>query len=152
MSVSRSLQLLCLAGVLAVCLPAGAESLASSASSAGSASSGSISDSLSGSSNSSNNDKKVANGPYRIIDVAATPERAGMARVTMLAADDTHNRVVLDLPQPTFDKQRLGAGDMVYAQNRAYGIEFARNDTGEAFFLVLADDWYRELASRPVGL
>jgi hypothetical protein len=40
----------------------------------------------------------------------------------------------------------------VHAQRRVYGFEFARGDTREAFYLVLADEWYDELAARPVQL
>ena len=139
-----------LAAALTVACNANADSFVSSASSAGSQSSGSISDSLNGSSNSSSRDNKVANGPY-IIDVAAVPGRTGMTRLT-LQADATRAPLVLDLPQVALDKQQLAQGDMVHAQNRAYGIEFSRNDTRAAFFLVLADDWYGEMATRPVSL
>lgn len=98
MKIPLSLRLVVAAGALGWALQAQAESIASSASSAGSASSGSVSDSLAGSSNSSNgNGKKVADGEYRIIQIAATPERAGRTRVT-LQADDPQQRVVLDLP------------------------------------------------------
>jgi hypothetical protein len=93
----------------------------------------------------------VADGEYRIIQIAATPDRAGRTRVTM-QADDPQQRVVLDLPQATFDKQGLVAGDVMYAHNRVYGIEFGRQDTRQPFYLVLADEWYGELASRPVGI
>jgi hypothetical protein len=136
---------------LGLCLNARADSFASSASSAGSASSGSVSNSLSGSSNSSTGGNKTADGSYRIIDIAQTPARDGMARLT-LQGDAPQQRIVLDLPQATFAQQHLDTGDLVYAQNRAYGIEFARNDTRAAFYLVLADAWYDELAARPVGI
>jgi len=152
MNMPLSLRLVFVAGALGFALLAQAESFASSASSAGSASSGSVSDSLAGSSNSSNGDrKKVADGEYRIIQIAATPDRAGRTRVTM-QADDPQQRVVLDLPQSTFDQQGLAAGDAMYARNRVYGIEFGRGDTHQPFYLVLADEWYGELASRPVGI
>jgi hypothetical protein len=72
-----------------------------------------------------------------------------MTRVTLEANGASF---VLTLPQQTFDKQQLAAGDMVLAKNREYGIEFARNDTREAFYLVLADEWYGELGSRPVTM
>lgn len=145
------LRFACVAVALGVAMNANAESFASSASSAGSASSGSVSDSLKGSSNSSTGNNKTANGPYRIIDIAQAPDGAHMARVTMQGVMP-EQRIVLDLPKTTFDQQQLGKGDMVFAQNRSYGIEFARNDTREAFFLVLADDFHREMASRPVGI
>nr|WP_113865847.1 hypothetical protein [Brenneria salicis]NMN90777.1 hypothetical protein [Brenneria salicis ATCC 15712 = DSM 30166]RBP63496.1 hypothetical protein DES54_1119 [Brenneria salicis ATCC 15712 = DSM 30166]RLM30927.1 hypothetical protein BHG07_07725 [Brenneria salicis ATCC 15712 = DSM 30166] len=124
-------------------------SSASSASSAGSASSGSVSDSLSGSSDSSKDNEKTAGGNYRIIDVADAPNRTGFRRVT-LQGDDTRRSLVLDLPLAVLDKQGLEAGDMVLAQQRVYGLEFARGDTREAFYLVLADNWHDDLAARAV--
>ncbi|MQA20753.1 hypothetical protein [Rugamonas rivuli] len=152
MSISSSCRMVFVAGALAGSLAAHADSFVSSASSAGSASSGSISDSLNGSSNSSGGDKrKVADGEYRIIQIAATPDRADRTRITM-QANDPQQRIVLDLPQITFDKQQLAVGDALYAQNRAYGIEFGRSDKHQPFYLVLADEWYGELASRPVSL
>ena len=150
MPLSSPLRLLCFAAAMGLGLNAHADSFASSASSAGSASSGSVSDSLHGSSGSSTGERKTANGAYRIIDIAQAPAKAGMARVTMVG-EAPEQRIVLDLPKTTFDQQHLGKGDLVYAQNRAYGIEFARNDTRAAFFLVLEDAWYGELAARPVG-
>lgn len=140
-----------LAAAASVALQAHADSLASSASSAGSASSGSVSDSFRGSSNSSTGGRQTADGDYRIIEVAKAPDRAGIARLT-LQADDPQQRVVLDLPQAIVDRQALGAGGVVELKNRVYGIEFARGDTREAFYLVLADDWHGELAARPVSL
>ncbi|MFZ4875582.1 hypothetical protein ACL9RI_10885 [Janthinobacterium sp. Mn2066] len=149
--MKTTLRLLGLAAALATAHLAHADSIVSSASSAGSASSGSISDSLNGSSNSSRHDRRVANGPYRIIEIAALPGREGMTRLT-LQAEAQQEPLTLDLPKATFDKQQLAQGDAVHAQNRDYGIEFSRNDNRVAFFLVLADDWYGELASRPVSM
>jgi len=150
MNSSTALRI-CLAIGLGTSLHAHAESFASSASSAGSASSGSVSDSFRGSSNSSKDDDKKADGDYRIIEVADSPDRAGIARITM-QADAPGQRIVLDLPRETFARQHLGQGDIVHAQHRVYGIEFARGDTREAFFLVLDDDWHGELAARPLSL
>lgn len=134
--------------------PAWANSFASSASSAGSASVGSVSDSFRGSSNSSTGGDKVADGDYRILQIANAPDRTGITRVTLRAADDTDAQpdFTLDLPQDTFERQQLSRGDLVRATQRVYGYEFARSDTREPFFLVLADDWYGDLDPRPVGL
>lgn len=151
MSTSSAFRCIVAVGALTLALGAQAESFASSASSAGSASSGSVSDSLSGSSDSSKSDRKVADGDYRIIQIAQTPDRAGRTRVT-LQADDPAQRIVLDMPQTTFEQQQLAAGDTMYAHNRVYGIEFGRADTRQPFYLVLADEWYGELGSRPVTL
>jgi hypothetical protein len=135
-------------------LPAHAESLASSASSAGSASLGSASDSIQGSSKSSTAPAKVAAGDYRIEQVNPAPDRPGMVRVVLqaVANDSADGAFVLVLPQLTFDQQALARGDKVSASERPYGLEFARADTRTAFFLVLADDWKRELDPRPVKL
>ncbi len=149
MNLPRSLRLVCFVVAAGVASHTYAESFASSASSAGSDSSGSVSDSLSGSSNSSKNDDKKADGDYRITDVADAPDRTGFRRLTM-QADDSQQRIVLDLPVAVLDKQGLGRGDLVHAQHRVYGYEFARGDTREAFYLVLADNWHAELAPRLV--
>lgn len=139
---------LCLGAVLTPSLAVHADSLASTASSAGSASSGSVSTSLTGSSNSSSGDNKTADADYRITDVAQAPGRDGFVRVTM--ESDAAQRLVLDLPAAVFEPQRLARGDAIRAGQREWGMEFARADTREAFFLVLADDWHRELEPRRV--
>jgi type IV secretory pathway TrbL component len=142
-----------IAAVLATALNAQADSFTSSvASSAGSASSGSVSASLRGSSKSSFDGDKVAEGDYRITEVAQATDREGFTRVAMQSDSDAQQRIVLELPQATFAKERLGPGDLVHAQQRTYGTAFARGDTREAFYLVLADDWYGGLAARPVSL
>lgn len=149
------LRMIAAVAALGLAFSAQADSFASSASSAGSASSGSVSDSLSGSSNSSNNGNKVADGDYRIIRIDATPERAGSTRVTMQAPEQEpgkEQRIVLDLPQATFERQQLVVGDAIHAQNRVYGLEFGRADNRQPFYLVLADEWHGELASRPLSL
>ena len=143
------LRLACAAAVLGAAMFAHADSFTSSASSAGSASSGSVSDSLRGSSKSSTGGDKAAAGDYRIIEVAKAPDRAGIARITM-QADDPQQRIVLDLPREIVDKDSLSPGDIVRTRKHVYGYEFARGDTHEAFYLVLADEWYGELAARPV--
>lgn len=146
-----------LACIILSCLAAATSSQAgsftSSASSAGSASVGSLSDSIRGSSNSSRT-TQVAEGDYRIIDVAEAADRPGLLRLTLqlATAAGQDGEFFLDLPEPTFARQGLARGDIVSAQRRPYGLAFARADTREAFFLVLADDWFRELDPRPVTL
>jgi hypothetical protein len=150
MNLLLTLRLACFAAATGIAAVAHADSFTSSASSAGSASSGSVSDSLHGSSKSSTGGDKTADLDYRIIDVAAIPGRAGVARITM-RADDLDQEIALDLPQSIVEQQRLQPGDSVHSRKQVYGYEFARSDTREAFFLVLADDWYNDLAARPVN-
>ncbi len=136
-------------------LSAQADTITSSASSAGSASSASVSDSLRGSSDSSSGRRQVADGDYRVIQVADAAGRPGMLRVT-LRATAAADEFALELPAQALAARGLAAGDVVQARNRPYGIEFAHaaqvQRPREAFFLVLADDWQREIAPRAVGL
>lgn len=137
---------------------------ASSASSAVSDSVGAsvagVSGSLTTSSNSSST-KDVAQGDYRIVDVAAAETRPGLGAHVKLtlqrerAAGEpvgAHDTLFLTLPQNTFESTGLGRDQRVAATPRSYGIEFAHADTQQAFFLVLEDHWLHELASRPVVL
>lgn len=124
------------------------------------ASSAGISGSLTTSSNSSST-KDVAQGEYRIVDVAAAEPRPGLGAQVRLRlqrelpagqAAGAHDTLFLTLPQSTFESSGLGRDQRVAATHRSYGIEFARADTKKAFFLVLEDHWLQELASRPVVL
>jgi hypothetical protein len=153
---SAALPLVCLAlgGLAAAPGPAPAESLASSASGASSASVGSLSDSVQGSSNSSTRDRTVAGGDYRVIEVAAVDGRPGLLRLTLRPDDAGPDAAVLrlDLPQPTWQREGLRAGDLIQARPRPYGLELARADTRQAFYLLLADDWRRDLDARALSL
>lgn len=149
MKRSSLLRFLCLGALIGMTGHTRAESFTSMASSAGSASSGSVSGSLHSSSGSSKDDEKTVNGDYRIVDVAEIADKEGQVRVTMVA-DASQQRIALDLPAAVLAKQGLGRGDMIHAQPRAYGFEFARGDTHEPIYLVLSDNWQSELAPRPV--
>jgi hypothetical protein len=130
-----------------------ADSFTSSASSASSESVGSISTSFGKSSDSSSDDKKVADGNYRVIDTAALPDRPGLLRVTLrTAAAGRSDEFQLYLPQATAERAGIAAGAEVSTRTRPYGIEFSRTDTGNAFFLALADDWFNELSPNAVKL
>lgn len=139
----------------AAALPAGASSTAaSSASEGGSASVGSVSDSFEKSSDSSSKKEKTAAGDYKVIEVAAMAERPGMLRMKLqLVADSSEDKAFfLYLPAQALAQTPVEAGQVVSARERAYGMEFAKADTGRAFFLVLHDEWYRELQSKAVVL
>ncbi|MFT3812568.1 MAG: hypothetical protein QM740_04225 [Acidovorax sp.] len=130
------------------CLPGHAESFASSASSAGSASSGSVSDSIGASSNGSK--QAVAEGPYRVMEVALAPDHPGKLRLTLRAEAQAANEFFLYVPQQALAARALAAGDRVQASRRPYGWEFAHADTRTAFFLALEEGWQRDLDSRVV--
>jgi hypothetical protein len=159
-----------LALALACALPAWAES-ASSAGLSGSASAsvGSASDSLGRSSAGSSRQggHARAEGDYRIVEVAALAERPGMARLSLhpVASADAGQGLAdpRDTPSPdgAFDlvlplrvvrQALLEPGRVVTARPRPYGLEFAQGEPRQAFFLVLDDDWMRELAPKAVPL
>lgn len=148
------LALACAAGAAFAALPAAASDLASSASSAGSSASvGSSSASVEASSGSSGGgEKKVAEGGYRIVEVAEAADRpAGGVRLKLEPLQPGHGAAfALVLPQAAYDDSRLGVGDVVQARHRHYGIEFARADSMRPFFLALDDAWHRELRTTPV--
>jgi hypothetical protein len=132
-----------------------AASSASSASSEGSSASvGSVSGSFEASSNSSSQGGKTAQGDYRIVDVAAVPERPGMQRVALqsVADDGPQGAFALILPQATLDRTPLGAGQVITAQQRSFGVEFALREAQAPFFLVLDDARHRELNIRAVTI
>ena len=137
-------------------LPAGAASSASSESVGSSSTSvGSLSNSIGRSSDSSSNkDKNVADGDYRVIEVAAAVDQPGKLRVKLQAAtdDSINGELFLTLPPTAVARGQLASGALVSARQRAYGIEFAAGAQRQPFFLVMRDDWFRELDSKPVVL
>jgi hypothetical protein len=142
--------LLCAAG-----LPAWAASSASSAvSDSVSAVSDSASNSLKKSSNSSSGTHDVADGDYRIVDVALAEDRPGAVRLTLqaLATPGIEGEIQLVVPRQTLADAGLGAGRIVTAQQRSYGVEFAVAETRQAFFLALSDAWVNDLPARAVSL
>jgi hypothetical protein len=126
----------------------------SSASSAASESAGSASTSVEKSSASSSPGNKVAAGDYKIIHMAALPERPGMWRLNLqaIAGSGGQGEFFLYLPQAVVDQTPLTEGGVVTARARPYGLELAQGDRQEAFFLVLEDDWHRDLQTRALAL
>lgn len=136
-----------------VALPAWADST-SSASSASSTSIGSSSASSEKSSNSSSTKDRVAQGQYTIVEMTELAEQTDMVRLRMQAVAGTAE-VLLLLPRAATERAQLAAGDRVSAEHRPYGLALATVDatTGTVpFFLILDDDWFRELESRPIGV
>ena len=145
----------CLMLLSAAALPALADSSASSAvSDSVSTSVGSISGSVRKSSDSSSKGKDVAEGEYKVIEVASAEQSPGTARVRLQLLTDAGpaGELTLLLPEEAAARGHLAAGTVVSARHRPYGLEFAAGEQRAAFFLVLHDEWYRELNSKPVVL
>jgi hypothetical protein len=139
----------------ALAMPAmSASSTSSAASDSASSAASSGSDSLKKSSDSSTKTNTAAAGDYEVMAVTAAAERPGTLRMTLQAVADrsAEGEYFLYVPQQTVDRSQLSAGQIVTARARPYGLEFAKGDTGQAFFLVLNDDWTADLASHALSL
>jgi len=149
----RALSLAAALALTLAVLPALADST-SSAASASSASVGSSSTSIEKSSNSSSNTERVAQGHYTIVEMVAMAERPDMLRLRLQPVDPAAaQEFVLLLPRQAAERGQLATGQTIAAKHRPYGLALAAlNPAGDRapFFLVLDDDWYRELESRPV--
>lgn len=135
------------------CVPALAASSASSASSeAGSASVGSLSTSVEGSSNSSSGGQRTAAGDYKVTAVAEAPTRPGAMRLTLQAVPGSgaEGEFYLYVPRQTVAEHTLAAGQVVRAEARPYGLQFATAE--RAFFLAMDDAWLNEMRTTPVAL
>lgn len=115
---------------------------------------GSLSTSIKKSSQSASGEDTVAQGDYKVIDVATVAEHPGMVRLRLQAVADASPDGEYDLtvPQQAVDAHGVAAGHVLSAQHRPYGVAFAAAHTGRAFFLVLQDAWYHELRLRPITL
>lgn len=115
---------------------------------------GSVSTSLKKSSQSVSGDDKVADGDYKVIEVATLADQPGMVRLKLqaLAQATPDGEYFLTVPQKAVDAHGVAEGQVLAAHNRPYGVAFAAADTRKAFFLVLDDAWYRELSVKPVLL
>ncbi len=134
----------------------------SSASSASSTSVGSSSASLGKSSDSSSAKDKVAQGQYTVVEITEVADRQDMLRVRLLAAADQRQTInpaaaefELVLSRQASELGQLRKGQTITVLHRPYGLALAAStgagDT-KPFFLVLEDNWYRELESRPVAI
>jgi len=137
------------------CQPALADTtLSASVSDSISTAVGSVSTSLKKSSQSSTKDDKVAAGDYKVVEMVAVTDQPGLVRLKLQALADAGPEGAFDLilPQKTVEVNQVAAGTVVTARSRPYGMEFATGEARQAFFLVLEDQWFRELATRPVVL
>ena len=126
---------------------------------------GSVSNSSNASSEASSPGKPLRAGAYRVMEIAAATGREGYARLTLraeaaggaAAASDASAAAdeFLFLPLATVAQAALVQGQLIQARARPYGLELAKAVAGErdaAFFLIVADDVYRELQTRVVTL
>ena len=108
----------------------------------------------------------MAAGEYRVIELAEVRGRPGEVRLTLQAQVAAVNHTPtasasatdassdaqweLRLPRAVAERERLAPGRMLRAAQQPYGVSFALSEEPRPFFLVLADEWQRELPARPV--
>jgi hypothetical protein len=92
----------------------------------------------------------VLDGEYRVSAVDGVDGKPDMLRLTMapVAPTDGDEGFRLELPQGVLVTRPLIVGDRVDVRHRPYGLQFARADTRQPFFLVVDDDWHRDLQTR----
>ncbi|MBU6258911.1 MAG: hypothetical protein KGL18_04720 [Burkholderiales bacterium] len=153
--------LLAASGALAVTGARAASSASSEMSDSASTAIGSLSNSITGSSQASSPDeRRYAAGAYRIVAIdavdaagaAGAPPGTVAVRLQALAEPGAAGAFTLHLPRKTAAQARLATGGLVQVRLRPYGVEFAQGARREPFFLVLEDDWYRELQTRAVAI
>jgi hypothetical protein len=110
-----------------------------------------VSDSFGASSDSSSKGDKVAEGDYRLIQIAAAGQ-PGRLRLTLQGTAGAAGTFVLVVPELTLQQAALTLGDSVTARARSYGWEFAAAATKEPFYLVLHDAQQREFSTRKLSL
>jgi len=146
-------------GSLLLAGPAPAASSASSAASeSASASVGSVSTSFERSSDSSTRGNHVAAGDYRVVEIVAATDRGRAGRTDQMrlklqavAGSGAEGEFFLYLPHEALAQGTLVGGAVVGARTRPYGVEFVHGKPPQAFFLLMADDWYRELRTQVVA-
>jgi len=108
----------------------------------------------------------MAAGDYRVIAMAEVPGRPQELRLTLQAQapDASHAQTnslnetgtqvqeqwELRLPKVLAEREGLATGRLLRATPQPYGVAFALSDQPRPFYLVLADEWQRELPARPV--
>ena len=75
-----------------------------------------------------------------------------MVRLELQALDAKTDSFYVYLPAAAFAKAELQRGDTVSARQRPYGLALAKAEAEQPFFLLLTDEWLRELPSHPIVL
>jgi hypothetical protein len=117
-------------------------------------SAGSLSRSLRGSSNSSSDGPNVAAGDYKILGIAAVAQQPDLVALTLQAVGTKPISTEFELlvPRTVVDRAELSSGATITARDRPYGLEFSVAGQAQAFYLLLHDEWYRDLRTHAVTL
>lgn len=115
-----------------------------------------ISKSSEESSNSSKSSaQQIAQGPYEVTAVAVATDNPDALRLTLHALQADAEDFELTVPRQIAEQNQIAVRSVIEASAREYGLAFALRDTAggaRTFFLVLEDEWHKELDNRPVTL
>lgn len=141
-------------GLLLGSVALAAGSAASTASDSASSAASSTSDSVNASSAGSSKATGVAAGDYRIVDITAVAERPDVLRIRLaaVAPSSAEEPFELLIPGKTVRAAELNTGSKITVNPRPYGVELADTQTRVPFFLVLHDEWHRDLNTRVLSL
>lgn len=108
---------------------------------------------LSSTSLADDNTATVQDGTYRVAQVDKLSD--GQALLLMLDPEDASRggqAFQLQVPRQAFDQEPPRVGELVQAQRRNYGVQFARGNRNEfePFFMVVVDAVLPELNARPL--
>ena len=101
-------------------------------------------------SSTSSSPRPLAQGDYRVVQVARLADGSNEVSLQAVEGGGGEGSFTLRLADKAVADGGLVVGQVVTARQRPYGYEFLRADTRTAFFLMLDDDWHRELPSVPV--
>jgi hypothetical protein len=91
----------------------------------------------------------VAQGEYRLVDVAAVAGQADLARLHLQGEAGEFDLLI---PRAVFERAGLASGDTVAVAERAWGLNFTLKGQAEPFFLAVDDSWQGGLNIKPVKL
>lgn len=95
----------------------------------------------------------VGQGAYEVIHLADAQDDGRLpVTVRALPGQAASGELTLLLPPQAVAQGGLAVGRVLHAQERPYGLELARADTRQPFFLLLDDRTLRELDNVPVTL
>lgn len=122
----------------------------------------SLSDSLAGSIEGSSSSVKhssysvdlVAEGDYKVVDVAQAQDASGRMRLTLqpVASVDDQDDIYLYVQGDQYARVHPRLGDIVSAKMRPYGAAFFMQGKGDPFVLVFRDGWSDQIQAQPVTL
>lgn len=113
----------------------------------------SLSDSVQRISNSSSKAVGMAEGDYKVTDIAAVDGHPEKMRLTLIAAgNDRDKDLYLYVPRDDFNRTHIARGQTVTATQRPYGVAFAEANTPQPFVVVLNDTWVKDLRTNVVSI